>query len=190
MLAPCEPVEAAMQHSHSVDQVNLTNFTSRMMNPAPLAKIGKGGFKEFKEFALKGSVLDMAIGIILGVAFGKIITLFVDDIIMPIIGRIFGKVDFSNMFVSLTGRHFETLAAAKSVGAPTLNYGVFMNAILNFVIVALGVFLLVRQVNRFRHLQEVEMKECPFCFSGIVKKATRCPHCTSLLEGQTVPAVP
>ncbi|HUI84716.1 MAG TPA: large conductance mechanosensitive channel protein MscL [Candidatus Binatia bacterium] len=152
------------------------------MNPTPLAKIGRGGFREFKEFALKGSVLDMAIGIILGVAFGKIITSFVDDIIMPLFGRIFGKVDFSNMFVSLTGRHFDTVAAAKSVGAPTLNYGLFMNAILNFIIVAFGVFLLVRQVNRLHRTQEVEMKQCPFCFSGIVKKASRCPFCTSSLE--------
>lgn len=177
-----------MEQHHAADQVNLGNFTSQMRSPMPLAQIGKGGFKEFKEFALKGSVLDMAIGIILGVAFGRIITSFVDDIIMPLIGRIFGKVDFSNMFLSLTGERFPTLAAAKSVGAPTLNYGLFMNAIFNFVIVAIGVFLLIRQVNRFRHTKEVEMKECPFCFSGIVKEATRCPYCTSMLEGEMQPA--
>jgi len=171
-----------MEHAHSTDAVNITNFASRMVNPMPLAKVGKGGFKDFKEFALKGSVLDMAIGIILGVAFGKIISSFVEDIVMPVISRIFGKMDFSNMFVSLTGKHFDTLAAAKATGAPTLNYGVFMNAILNFVIVAVGVFLLVRQVNRFRNLQTVDMKECPYCFSGIIKKATRCPYCTSELE--------
>jgi large conductance mechanosensitive channel len=171
-----------MEHVHSTDPVNITNFASRMVNPMPLAKIGRGGFKDFREFALKGSVLDMAIGIILGVAFGKIITSFVEDIVMPVISRIFGKMDFSNMFVSLTGKHFDTMAAAKATGAPTLNYGVFMNAILNFAIVAIGVFLLVRQVNRFRNLQTVEMKECPFCFSGIMKKATRCPHCTSMME--------
>jgi len=176
-----------MEHSHSHDSINLSNFTARMMNPAPLAKVGKGGFKEFKEFALKGSVLDMAIGIILGVAFGKIINSFVDDMIMPLISRIFGRVDFSNMFVSLTGVHFETLSAAKSAGAPTLNYGSFMNAIFNFVIVAFGVFLLIRQVNRFHRVQEVEMKECPFCCSGVVKRATRCPFCTSALAG--TPAV-
>ncbi len=176
-----------MQHTHSTDPVDLSNFTSRMVSPAPLAKIGKGGFREFKEFALKGSVLDMAIGIILGVAFGKVITSFVEDIIMPIISAIFGKMDFSNMFVSLTGKHFDNLASAKSVGAPTLNYGVFMNAILNFIIVALGVFLLIRQVNRFHRQQGgAEMKECPYCFSGVVKRATRCPYCTSSLE----PAIP
>ena len=180
-----------MKHVHSVDPVDVGNFATRMVNPMPLAKIGKGGFKEFKEFALKGSVLDMAIGIILGVAFGKIITSFVEDIVMPVVSRIFGKMDFSNMFVSLTGKHFETLAAAKATGAPTLNYGLFMNAILNFVIVAVGVFLLVRQVNRFRNLQTVQMMECPYCFSGIVKKAIRCPYCTSEVEGgKTQPAAP
>lgn len=177
-----------MEHHTAADQINVANFATRMSSPMPLARIGKGGFKEFKEFALKGSVLDMAIGIILGVAFGKIITSFVDDIVMPLIGRIFGKVDFSNMFVSLTGVHFESLAAAKSAGAATLNYGLFMNAIFNFVIVAFGVFLLVRQVNRFRHTQEVEMKECPFCFSAIVNRAKRCPFCTSGLEDTSAPA--
>lgn len=170
-----------MEHSHSTDQVTLTNFSSHMMNPAPLAKLGKGGFREFKEFALKGSVLDMAIGIILGVAFGKVITSFVDDMIMPLVGRIFGKVDFSNLFVSLTGVRFDTLAAAKTAGAVTLNYGLFMNAIVNFVIVAFGVFLLIRQVNRLHRGKEVEMIECPFCFSGIAKKAKRCPYCTSTI---------
>jgi large conductance mechanosensitive channel len=177
-----------MQHSHGTDQINMANFASRMSSPMPLAKIGKGGFRDFKEFALKGSVLDMAIGIILGVAFGKIITSFVDDIIMPVIGRIFGKVDFSNMFVSLTGMHFDSLAAAKAVGAPTLNYGSFVNTIFNFVIVALGVFLLIRQVNRFRHTQEVALKECPFCCSGVLQRATRCPYCTSTLEPKSGPA--
>src|ERR1700719_1970725 len=118
-----------MEHSHSHDAVTLSNFTTRMVNPAPITKIGKGGLKEFKEFALKGSVLDMAIGIILGIAFGKVITSFVEDVIMPLISAIFGKMDFSNMFVSLTGKHFDTLSAAKAMGAPTLNYGVFMNAI-------------------------------------------------------------
>jgi large conductance mechanosensitive channel len=179
-----------MEHAHGTDQINMANFASRMSSPMPLAKIGKGGFKEFKEFALKGSVLDMAIGIILGVAFGKIITSFVDDIIMSLIGRVFGKLDFSNMFVSLTGMHFDSLAAAKSAGAATLNYGLFMNAIFNFIIVAFGVFLLVRQVNRFRHTQEVEMKECPFCFSGIVKRAKRCPFCTSGLEDKGTQVTP
>ena len=177
-----------MEHAHSTDQVTLTNFGARMVSPAPLTKIGKGGFREFKEFALKGSVLDMAIGIILGVAFGKVNASFVDDIIMPLIGRIFGKVDFSNLFVSLTGMHFPTLAAAKAAGAATLNYGLFMNAILNFIIVSLGVFILIRQVNRFHRVQEVTMRECPFCCSAVVQKATRCPFCTSAISTSEVPA--
>ena len=145
--------------------------------------------QEFKKFAMRGNVVDLAIGVIIGAAFGKIVGSLVDDIIMPVISRIFGKMDFSSMFVSLTGKHFDTLAAAKATGAPTLNYGVFMNAILNFVIVALGVFLLVRQVNRFRHSKEVEMRECPYCFSAIMKKATRCPYCTSMVEEKAKAAI-
>ncbi len=168
---------------HSGDQVGFGNFAQHMSNPAPLTKIGKGGLREFKEFALKGSVLDMAIGIILGIAFGKVITSFVEDVIMPLISAVFGKMDFSNMFVSLTGKHFDTLSAAKAMGAPTLNYGVFMNAILNFVVVALGVFLLVRQVNRFHRQETVVRKECPYCVSAIPTKATRCPYCTSEMAG-------
>jgi large conductance mechanosensitive channel len=167
---------------HSGDHVGYGNFAQHMSNPAPLTKIGKGGLREFKEFALKGSVLDMAIGIILGIAFGKIITSFVEDIVMPAISAIFGKMDFSNMFVSLTGKHFETLSAAKAVGAPTLNYGVFMNAVVNFIIVALGVFLLVRQVNRLHRQETVERRECPYCLSAIPLRATRCPYCTSAVS--------
>jgi large conductance mechanosensitive channel len=171
-----------MEHAHSTDQVTLTNFGARMMSPAPLAKLGKGGFREFKEFALKGSVLDLAIGIILGVAFGKVNTSLVDDIIMPLIGRIFGKVDFSNLFVSLTGVHFDSLASAKAAGAATLNYGLFLNAIFNFIIVSFGVYILIRQVNRFHRVQEVKMRDCPYCCSAVVQQAKRCPYCTSTLE--------
>lgn len=178
-----------MDQARGDDQINMANFSRQMMNPAPLMKVGRGGLREFKEFALKGSVLDMAVGIILGVAFGRIITSFVDDIVMPLIGRVFGKVDFSNLFVSLTGVHFPSLTAAKAAGAATLNYGLFMNAILNFIIVAFGVFLLIRQVNRFHHKQEVEMKECPYCFSGIVKRATKCPYCTSVLQDKGLSGV-
>ncbi len=175
-----------MEKIHSTDRVDLGNFATHMGSPAPIVRskdTPRGAFHEFREFALKGSVLDMAIGIILGVAFGKIISSFVEDIIMPLIGFVFGKVDFSNLFVSLTGRHFESLTAAKAAGAPTLNYGLFLNAIFNFIIVAFGVFLLVRQVNRVRRLRnvEVEMKECPRCCSAITARATRCPYCTSEL---------
>lgn len=160
-----------------------SDYLPPMMNPAPMLKPGGPKMmKEFKEFALRGNVLDMAIGIILGVAFGRIVTSFVEDILMPPLGLLLGKVDFSNLFFSLTGRSFDTLAAAKAAGAPTLNYGLFINHIFNFVIVAFAVFLLVRQVNRLKR-QAPEAapttRECPLCLSTIPLKATRCAHCTA-----------
>ncbi len=161
------------------EPISYSNFPAHLGNPAPMFKSG-GVLNEFREFALRGSVLDMAIGIILGVAFGKIISSFLDDIFMPVLGFAVGRVDFSTMFVSLTGRHFDNLAAAKAAGAPTLNYGIFFNAILNFVMIAFGVFLLVRQVNRLRRQQEPpRMKECPFCCMAIPEKATRCAACSA-----------
>ncbi len=137
--------------------------------------------KEFKEFAMRGNVLDMAIGIIIGAAFGKIVTSFVNDILMPPIGLILGKVDFSNLFLSLSGKSYETLAAAKAASAPTLNYGLFLNTVIDFIIVAFAIFLLVKQVNRLSRPAEVAptTKECPYCFSSMAIQATRCPHCTS-----------
>lgn len=139
--------------------------------------------KDFKEFAVKGNALDMAVGIILGVAFGKIVTSLVEDIIMPPIGLLLGHVDFANLFFSLTGRHFDTLAAAKASGVPTVNYGLFFNSVFNFLIIAFAVFLLVRQVNRFRRQQEdapaPATRTCPYCFSVVAEKATRCAGCTS-----------
>ncbi len=137
--------------------------------------------KEFKEFALRGNVLDMAIGVVLGVAFGKIVTSFVEDILMPPLGLVIGKVDFASLFVSLTGRHFDSVAAAKAAGAPTLNYGIFVNNVLNFVIVAFVIFLLVRQVNRFKRQPAAAptTRECPYCCASIPLKATRCGSCTS-----------
>jgi large conductance mechanosensitive channel len=169
---------------HPTDPVDLGNFPMRMASPAGLMTMKRRGGKvgqEFRDFALKSSVLDMAIGIIMGVAFGKIIASFVDDITMPLIGYVFGKVDFSNLFFSLTGKHFDTLAAARSAGVPTLNYGLFLNAVFNFAIVAGSVFLLIRQVNRLHRQQAnaVDVKECPFCRSGIHAAATRCPYCTA-----------
>jgi large conductance mechanosensitive channel len=162
------------------EPVSYSNFPAHLANPAPMFKSRGGVLNEFREFALRGSVLDMAIGIILGVAFGKIISSFLDDVFMPILGFAVGRVDFSSLYVSLTGRHFDTLAAAKAAGAPTLNYGVFLNAVLNFVLIAVGVFLLVRQVNRFRRQQAVPaMKECPFCCTPVPAKATRCAACTA-----------
>ena len=141
--------------------------------------------KEFKAFAMRGNVLDMAVGIILGGAFGKIVTSLVQDLLMPPIGLLLGEVDFSSMFLSLTGRHYASLAAAKEAGAPTMNYGVFMNTVLDFLIVAFAVFLLVRQVNRLRReepLPAPSTKDCTFCQTSIPVKAVRCPNCTSELK--------
>lgn len=142
-------------------------------------------FKEFKEFALRGNVLDMAIGIIIGGAFGKIITSLVNDIIMPPIGILLGNADFSNLFINLSGVAYKSLQAAKDAGAATINIGVFLNTVIDFVIVALVIFILIRQVNRFKKPSPAPAapatKECPYCYSAIAIKATRCPHCTSQL---------
>lgn len=138
--------------------------------------------KEFKEFAMKGNVVDLAVGFILGAAFGKIVTSLVSDIIMPPIGLILGKVDFSSLFLSLSGKPYSSLAEAKAAGAATLNYGIFLNNIVDFLIVAFAVFLLVRMVNRWNKPAPAaapSTKECPYCASTIPLKATRCPHCTS-----------
>jgi large conductance mechanosensitive channel len=140
--------------------------------------------KEFKEFAMRGNVLDMAVGIIIGAAFGQIVTSFVQDVLMPPIGRLLGHVDFSNLFVNLSGAHYPTIAAAKAAGAATLNYGLFLNTIINFLIVAFAVFLLVRQVNRLAPKPApapAATRDCPYCLSAIPMKATKCAHCTSEL---------
>ena len=144
-------------------------------------------FKEFKEFAMRGNVLDLAIGVIIGAAFGAIVTSLVNDILMPPIGLLVGKVDFTNLFFDLSGTGHSTLKAAKEVGAATINYGVFINAVLNFLIVAFVVFLIVRQINRLKRGPELpaaapSTKDCPYCVSAIPIKATRCPHCTSELR--------
>jgi large conductance mechanosensitive channel len=139
-------------------------------------------FKEFKAFAMRGNVLDMAVGIIIGAAFGRIITSFVSDIIMPPLGLVIGKVDFSSLFLNISGTSYATLAQAKAAGAATINYGVFLNTVLDFLIVALVIFLLVRQVNRWGKPEPAAApttKECPYCVSAIPLKATRCPACTS-----------
>ncbi len=143
--------------------------------------------KEFKEFAMKGNVLDMAIGIIIGAAFGKIISSFVADVLMPPIGLLLGKVDFSSLFINLTDKSFASLAEAKAAGAPTLNYGLFINTVLDFIIVAFVIFLLVKQVNRMRVQPAAApaaptTKDCPFCATAIPIKAARCPNCTSELK--------
>jgi len=138
--------------------------------------------KEFKEFIMRGNVLELAVGVIIGAAFGKIVTSFVTDIIMPPIGLLLGKVDFSNLFINLSANHYVTLAEAKAAGAATINYGLFINTVLDFLIVALAVFLVIQQANRFKRKEEAPaptIKECPYCFMSIPLKATRCPHCTA-----------
>ncbi|MBN1121283.1 MAG: large-conductance mechanosensitive channel protein MscL [Anaerolineae bacterium] len=149
--------------------------------------------KEFREFALKGSVIDLAIGIIIGGAFNQVVNSLVNDIIMPPIGLLLGKVDFSNLYIDLTGGGYQSLADAQEAGAATLNYGLFINTLINFVIVAFAVFLLVKAVNQSREVAEElagkkeeaptepTTKDCPYCFSTIAIKATRCPNCTSEL---------
>jgi large conductance mechanosensitive channel len=141
-------------------------------------------WKEFKAFAMKGNVVDMAVGIVIGVAFGKIITSLVNDIIMPPLGLLLGKLDFSNLFINLSGRHLNSLADAKALGAATLNYGAFLNTVIDFLIVALAIFLVVKQINRLKAKPQPaapNTKECGFCFTPIPIKATRCPNCTSEL---------
>jgi large conductance mechanosensitive channel len=145
-------------------------------------------FKEFKEFAIKGNVLDMAVGIIIGAAFGPIVTSLVNDLIMPPIGLLLGNVDFSNIFAVLregkAAGPYASLAAAKAAGAVTMNFGLFVNTVINFLIVSFAVFILVKNVNRFRRQEEAAptKKDCPFCLSSIPIKATRCPNCTSELK--------
>jgi large conductance mechanosensitive channel len=142
-------------------------------------------FTEFKKFAMRGNVLDLAVGVIIGAAFGKVVASLVEDVIMPPAGRLLGHVDFSNLFVSLNGTHYDTLAAAKVAAAPTVNYGLFFNTIINFLIVALAVFLLVQQVNRWTKKPEPvaapTTKDCPQCAMPIPLAAKRCGHCTTQL---------
>ena len=155
---------------------------------SPKALLGNKGGKflgEFRDFALRGNMIDMAVGIIIGAAFGRVVSSFVSDILMPPIGLISGHhSDFANKFVNLSGHYYATLAEAKAAGAATINYGLFFNALSDFLLVALAVFLLIRQVNRLtaqRGAQVAVTKECPYCFSVVPVQATRCGHCTSTL---------
>ena len=141
--------------------------------------------KEFKTFIMRGNVLDLAVGIIIGGAFGKIISSFVNDILMPPLGMIMGKINFADLFINLSGKPYPTVAAAKAAGAPTINYGLFINTVIDFLIVAFAIYLMIVQVNRFSKKPEAAppaTKECPFCISAVPVKATRCPNCTSNLE--------
>jgi large conductance mechanosensitive channel len=137
--------------------------------------------KEFKEFAMRGNVLDLAVGVIIGAAFGKIVSSLVDDVLMPPLGRLLGPVNFSDLFINLSGAHYETLKAAKDAGAATLNYGNFINTIINFLIVAFSIFLLIRTVNRWmpKPPAPVTTKDCPQCAMAIPVVAKKCGHCTS-----------
>ena len=144
-------------------------------------------FKEFKKFALRGNVLDLAIGIIIGGAFSTIVNSFVADILMPPIGMLLGNADLSELYINLSGGTYESLAAAEEAGAATINYGLFINSIVDFTIIAFALFLIVRQVNRLQREEEEQpaeptTKECPHCLTEIPIGATRCPHCTSQLE--------
>jgi large conductance mechanosensitive channel len=147
-----------------------------------------GMIQEFKEFAMRGNVVDMAVGVVIGAAFGKIVTSFVNDILMPPIGLALGRVDFTNLFVSLTGQSYPSVAAAKAAGAPTLNYGIFIQTLIDFVIVAFAIFLVVKAVNRVMPKEEAAApaltRECPLCTMSIPVKARRCPHCTSEVPSQ------
>lgn len=143
-------------------------------------------WKEFKEFAMRGSVLDMAVGIIIGAAFGKIVSSFVADVLMPPLGLLIGRVDFGNLFLNLSGKSYETLAAAKAAGAPTLNYGVFFDACINFLIVAFAIFVLVKAVNKLKREEKPApaptTKPCPQCLMDVPIAAKKCGHCTSQLS--------
>jgi large conductance mechanosensitive channel len=140
--------------------------------------------KEFKEFAFKGNMIDLAFAVIIGGAFGKIITSLVNDIIMPLIGQLLGNVNFADLFISLNGTKYASLADAQAAGAATFNYGLFINTIIDFLIVAIVIFLIVRQINRMKKAPAPvapTTKECPHCFTQIPIPATRCPNCTSEL---------
>jgi large conductance mechanosensitive channel len=142
-------------------------------------------WQEFKKFAMKGNVVDLAVGVIIGGAFGKVVTSLVNDIIMPPIGMLLGKVPFTDLFIQLGKGDFKTLAEAKEAGVPTINYGVFLNNVLDFLIVAFTIFIVVKQLNRFKKKEApapANTKACDFCQSTISIKATRCPHCTSELD--------
>jgi large conductance mechanosensitive channel len=139
-------------------------------------------FKEFREFAARGNVIDLAVGVIIGVAFGKIVASVVNDLVMPPVGMLLGGVDFTNFFIALDGMTYASLAAAQEAAAPTLNYGRFLNTVIEFAIVAFAVFLIVKQVSRLKSAPPppaADTRECPFCVSTISLKASKCPHCTS-----------
>ena len=144
---------------------------------------------EFKEFAMKGNVVDLAVGVIIGGAFGKIVDSLVKDVVMPMVGRLLGGVDFKHLYVNLGDMAFETLEAAEKAGAPIVKYGAFVNTVVDFVIIAFAIFMAIKAMNRLKRAEEAApapaaptTRECPHCLSVIPLKATRCPHCTSQLQ--------
>ena len=186
MLLWCEEDVAVQEGIMATGDQVLENLgMAHMGNPKAL--LGKGGGRflgEFREFAVRGNMLDMAVGIIVGAAFGRVVSSFVTDILMPPIGLVAGHSDFSNKFINLSGHAYNTLAEAKLAGAATINYGIFLNATFDFILVAFAVFMLIRQINRLKRAdsEAATTKECEFCFSAIPVRATRCPHCTSALQ--------
>jgi large conductance mechanosensitive channel len=141
--------------------------------------------KEFKEFIMRGNVVDLAVGIIIGGAFGKIVTSLVSDVLMPPLGKVMGNMDFSGLFINLSGAPYPSLAAAKAAGAATINYGLFINTVIDFIIVAAAMFIVIKQVNRLKKPAEVTTpvaRACPYCLTNVPIKATRCPACTSELK--------
>ena len=141
-------------------------------------------YDDFKKFAMRGNVVDLAVGVIIGGAFGKIVSSLVSNVVMPPLGMLMGKVDFTNLFISLNGQDYATLDAAKKAGAPVIAYGSFLNAVLDFVILAFVVFCMIRQINKLTPEKPPapDPRKCPYCKSAIADDATRCPHCTSQLE--------
>ena len=144
---------------------------------------------EFKEFAMKGNVVDLAVGVIIGGAFGKIVDSLVKDIVMPLMGRLLGGVDFKHLYINLGDKTFETLEAAEKAGAPIVKYGAFINTVVDFVIIAFAIFMAIKVMNRLKRAEEAApaaaaptTRECPHCLSTIPLKATRCPQCTSQLQ--------
>ena len=141
-------------------------------------------YDDFKKFAMRGNVVDLAVGVIIGGAFGKIVSSLVSNVVMPPLGMLMGKVDFTNLFISLNGQNYATLEAAKKAGAPVIAYGSFLNTVLDFVILAFVVFCMIRQINKLMPEKPPapDPRKCPYCKSAIADDATRCPHCTSQLE--------
>ena len=142
-------------------------------------------YREFKEFIMRGNVVDLAVAVVIGVAFGKIVTSFVEDVLMPPIGLALGGVDFSNLFINLSGNAYPSIAAAKAAGAATLNYGIFINNIINFLIIAFAIFLVIKAINRMQGPAPTAApttKDCPYCLSAVPLKATKCAHCTAELK--------